>query len=148
MTTPTKYVYVDGVFDMFHKGHVNMLKRAKDVANERGCLLLVGVLTDADVATYKRTPVLTMEERVDVVSACRFVDKVIAAPPIVPHAAFMKQESIEYIVHGDDFDQATLMKYYGDAVNANKFIHFPYTQGISTSQLIKRIQKRLQEGTL
>jgi len=52
------------------------------------------------------------------------------------------------LVHGDDFDEPTVQKYYGDAIKEGKFHHFPYTKGISTSQIIQRIKTRSKDGTL
>ena len=56
-------VYVDMVGDLFHYGHVNMLRNAKN----QGDILYVGVHNDLDVKSYKRTPIMTMEERIKVI---------------------------------------------------------------------------------
>ena len=74
-----------------------------------------------------------MEERIGVISACRYVDKVIANAPLVPDAAYMEKEGITLIVHGDDFTQNIVEKYYGDAIKMGKFKAFPYTQGLNRS---------------
>ena len=60
-------VYADMVGDLFHHGHVEFLRRARDLGDE----LVVGVHSDATAESYKRTPVMTMDERVRVVEACR-----------------------------------------------------------------------------
>src|SRR5690349_4683939 len=57
---PTVNVYVDGVYDMFHVGHVNVFRNSLKF----GTRLVVGVLSDQDVAAYKRAPVMTMAERI------------------------------------------------------------------------------------
>ena len=62
-------VYVDMVADLFHYGHANFLKQAK----KHGSYLIVGIHSDKVVEGYKRSPIMTMEERLDTVSSCRYV---------------------------------------------------------------------------
>ena len=54
-----KIVYVDGVFDLFHQGHLNFLEKSK----EYGDILIVGVVTDNDVKSYKREPIIDFSSR-------------------------------------------------------------------------------------
>ena len=70
-------VYVDIVGDLFHAGHVAFFQKARQF----GDTLIVGVLADDVVEGYKRAPILTLEESVAVIKACRYVDEVIVAPP-------------------------------------------------------------------
>ena len=72
-------VYVDMVADLFHYGHANFLKQAKQLGDH----LIVGIHSDEVVKEYKRSPVMTMEERVETVSSCRYVDEVVANAPLV-----------------------------------------------------------------
>ena len=57
------WVYVEGVFDLFHSGHVNFLKAAR----EQGDRLIVALVSDQDVCTYKPAPIVSFEERKKVV---------------------------------------------------------------------------------
>ena len=66
-------VYADMVGDLFHMGHVRLLQRAK----AKGTYLIVGIHSDEDVEAYKRKPILTLEERADVVRACKYADEVV-----------------------------------------------------------------------
>ena len=69
-----KIGYTTGVFDMFHIGHLNILRRAKEQCE----YLIVGVSTDEVVKEYKhKTPVIPFKERIDIISELRCVDKVV-----------------------------------------------------------------------
>ncbi|MEZ4732261.1 MAG: adenylyltransferase/cytidyltransferase family protein [Caldilineaceae bacterium] len=72
-------IYTDVVGDLFHWGHVNLFKQLRTL----GDYLIVGVNTDELVESYKRRPILTLAERVAMVSACRYVDEVIAGAPFI-----------------------------------------------------------------
>ena len=64
--------YTTGVFDMFHIGHLNILKNAKRMCD----YLIVGVSTDELVQQYKgKTPIIRFDERLEIVKAIRYVDK-------------------------------------------------------------------------
>jgi len=137
-----KRVYVDIVGDLFHAGHVEFFKKAKAF----GDTLIVGVLDDEVVEGYKRTPVLTLEERVKMVEACKYVDEVIVAPPLRLTDAMVEELKIDFVVHGDDFNKALLEDQYGVALRRGIFRTVPYTPGISTSEIIQRIVRRYELG--
>jgi cytidyltransferase-like protein len=134
-------VYVDVVADLMHAGHVEFFKKAKSM----GDYLIVGVLSDADVASYKRVPILTLEERVAEVQACRYVDEVIAAPPMKVSKEWLKEHQIDVVVHGDDFDEKAMIWWYSVPMQMGIFRTVPYTKGISTTNIIKRITDRYLE---
>lgn len=135
-------VYVDIVGDLFHAGHVEFLKKARSF----GDYLIVGVLADDIVEGYKRQPVISLEDRVTVIEACRYVDEVVVAPP--PHLTkeMIEELDIQYIVHGDDINRDLLHEHYGTALELDIFRLVPYTQGISTTEIIQRIVDRNNRG--
>jgi len=135
-------VYVDIVGDLFHAGHIEFLKQAKAF----GDYLIVGVLADDTVSEYKREPILTLEERVKVIQACSLVDEVIVAPPLRLTDEMIRDLQISYVVHGDDFNKDLLEDQYGAALKAGIFRSVPYTPGISTTDIIKRIVNRYNAG--
>lgn len=94
----TSRVYVDMVGDLFHAGHVELLRAAR----AHGDYLIVGVLSDETATAYKRTPIMKLAERVAVVEACRYVDEVIADAPFEVGEAFLLAHDIATVVHGDD----------------------------------------------
>ena len=137
-----KIVYTDIVGDMFHAGHVEFLKKARTF----GDYLIVAVLADDVVEEYKRQPILTLEERVKVIEACKYVDEVIIAPPLRLTEEMVKKHNISYVVHGDDFNKELLEDQYGVALKLGIFRTVPYTPGISTTNIINRITDRYNQG--
>ncbi|MFC1894474.1 adenylyltransferase/cytidyltransferase family protein, partial [Candidatus Dependentiae bacterium] len=110
-------IYVDMVADLFHSGHVEFFKKAKEFGN----YLLVGLCSDQDCTSYKRKPVLTLEERVKAVEACSYVDLVVPAVPLIITDEFIDKYQIDFVVHGDDFDKEKLKYYYGVAIDRGIF---------------------------
>jgi len=135
-------VYVDVVGDLCHSGHIEFFKKAKAFGN----YLIVGVLADEVVEEYKRTPVLSLDERVKVIGACKYVDEVIVAPPLRLTEELVKKYQIDYVVHGDDFNKDLLEDQYGVALKLGIFRTVPYTKGVSTTDIIERIVSRYNDG--
>ena len=69
-------IYVDGIFDLFHKGHVMHFKDMKELDNEDN-YLIVGIISDKDAKDYKRLPIYNQENRKILVESCRYVDEII-----------------------------------------------------------------------
>jgi cytidyltransferase-like protein len=134
-------VYVDMVADLFHGGHVQFLRQARELGDE----LVVGVHSDETVEGYKRRPIMTMEERIAVVAGCRYVDEVLANAPMVLDEQWLTTHRIDLVVHGDDFDLANATKMYGVAIKRGIFRTVPYTPGVSTSDLLERMRWRIEE---
>ena len=130
-------VYIDMVADLFHYGHVEYIKQCKSMAR----ILKVGIHSDADVQSYKRLPIITMEERISVVGACKYVDEVIPFAPLKVDKNFLTTHSIEKVIHGNDISTENINKMYGEIID--NLILVPYTEGVSTSEIIKRIKDSL-----
>ncbi|MBS0653718.1 MAG: adenylyltransferase/cytidyltransferase family protein, partial [Verrucomicrobia bacterium] len=139
-----KRVYADIVGDLFHAGHIEFFKKAK----ECGDYLIICVLSDEDVESYKRVPILTLQERAAVISACRYVDEVIVAPPLRLTKEWIEEHEIDLVVHGDDFNPDMLMDQYGVSIEMGIFKAVPYTRGISTTNIINRIVERYHKQDL
>ena len=129
-------IYVDMVGDLFHFGHVNLLKKA----SELGDYLIVGVHSDKTVEGYKRLPIMTMEERISTISSCRYVDEVIPNAPLSIDLEWINKHKINLVVHGDDFTEDLLQSYYKVPIEMGIFHLLPYTSGISTSEIIRRCE--------
>jgi glycerol-3-phosphate cytidylyltransferase len=128
-------VYVDMVGDLFHAGHVALLRAARS----HGDWLIVGVLSDDTSASYKRRPIMTLAERVAVIESCRYVDEVIPDSPDPVTQDFLDEHMITTVVHGDDLSLEGAESIYGPAVATGKFVYIPRTADISTTQLIQRV---------
>jgi cytidyltransferase-like protein len=131
--TSPKVVYVDGIFDLFHPGHISFMKKAKALGGP-DARLLVGVITDED-ASWKRHPIMTHAERVTMVRHCSVVWDVIERPPLVLTAEFITERAISLVVHGDDAPQEEFFR-VPRAQGIMRYV--PYCQGISTTTLIER----------
>ena len=125
--------YTTGVFDLFHIGHLNILKRAK-----KNCdYLIVGVSTDELVESYKnKKPVIPYDERKAIVEAIKYVDEVI------PQVSRNKCEALEIIKFnvmfvGDDWKGSALFLETEKEFRKRgvDIIYFPYTNGLSSSLL-------------
>ena len=129
-------VYADMVADLFHYGHMAFLKRARSL----GDYLLVGIHADDVLISYKKgTPILTMEERVDSVAGCRYVDEVLPNAPFIIDRAWIEEHDIHLVVHGDDLSPNQLDYFYKVPIEMGIFRTVPYTRGISTSEIVRRI---------
>ena len=89
-------VYLDMVGDLFHVGHLNIIKKSKAM----GDYLIVGVHSDESVASYKRLPIIKHRDRVDIIESCRYVDEVIAPAPLIITENFINQHNINLVIHG------------------------------------------------
>ena len=130
-------VYADMVADLFHYGHMLFLQRARAL----GDFLVVGIHADDVVTSYKRRPILTMEERVEAVRGCRYVDEVVPNAPLVVDRAWIERHRIDLVVHADDFDEDALDRFYRAPREMGIFRTVPYTLGISTTEIIERIMR-------
>ena len=131
--------YTAGVFDLFHVGHLNILKKAKEYCDE----LIVGVSTDELVSNYKnKVPIIPYEERIAIVSAIKYVDKVV---PQVNRNKFEAWENLKFDVMfvGDDWKGSKLfteVEHQFREVGVD-IVYFPYTQGTSSTMLREKISK-------
>jgi cytidyltransferase-like protein len=135
-------VYADMVADLFHYGHVEFLRQARALGDE----LVVGIHSDEAVETYKRPPIMTMTERIAVVRACRYVDEVIPDAPLSAGHDYLDRHRIDIVVHGDDFSPESVRYWYGAALERGILRLVPYTIGISTTDIIARLEREAREA--
>ncbi len=131
-------IYADIVGDLFHVGHVEFLRRARELGDE----LVVGVHTDEDCEWFRRRPVLTLDERVQLVAACRYVDRVIAGAPVRTTETWLRAQGIDVVVHGDDMPERALRYWYAAPIALGIFRVLPHTPDISSDHIEGRIRAR------
>mgnify|MGYP003657544584 FL=1 len=130
-------VYLDIVADLFHIGHLNLFKKAKLLDTD--VYLIVGIHSDVSVESYKRVPIIKQEQRYEIVRNCRLVNEVIENAPLVITENFLKDNKIDYVAHGDDINEE-LKKQHKIPLELGVVKYVPYTSGISTTEIIKRIK--------
>lgn len=136
-------VYIDGSWDMFHPGHVAILKAAR----ERGDYLIVGIHSDAVVNTSKgmNLPLMNLHERVLSVLGCRFVNDVLIDAPYEVSAEMIETLNISEVVRGsvaDNLGNAHDMdKRYRQAIEAGIFSYIESPSDFRISSIIQRIQR-------
>jgi len=146
-----KTIYVSGVFDMFHYGHVRLLKKCEEIAYElmiklrEPVRLLIGVHNDADCANYKRKPIMSMNERsTSIIELIEWLGyrglfvAVLIDAPLIETKEFYESKEIIKTVHAHKEENKKYNKYYEDAIKMGIFERLDYTGGISTSDLIDR----------
>ncbi|KAL3825574.1 hypothetical protein ACJIZ3_021603 [Penstemon smallii] len=133
-------VYMDGCFDLMHYGHANALRQAKALGDE----LIVGVVSDEEIIANKGPPVLSMQERLALVSGLKWVDEVIPNAPYEITEEFMNslfnEYKIDYIIHGDDpclLPDGT--DAYALAKKAGRYKQIKRTEGVSSTDIVGRI---------
>lgn len=130
-------VYVDGVFDLTHDGHFKLFKNARAL----GDTLIVGVLSDIESENYKRKPILTANERKANILHSQYVSKVIINVPNVVTKEFIDTHNINIVAHAHKLSEEEYYHYqYKIPKQLGIFKRLDYTESISTSEIIKRIQ--------
>jgi glycerol-3-phosphate cytidylyltransferase len=135
----TDRIYVGGTFDLFHCGHVALLRRASELGP-----VTVALNTDEFAAEYKRPPILTLAERTELVAACRYVENVIVNTGGQDSKPSILVSGCNVIVHGDDWTgellltQLDVSREWLDA-HGVRMHYLPYTPGISSAVIEQRI---------
>lgn len=131
--------YTTGVFDMFHIGHLNILRRAKKMCD----YLIVGVSTDEVVESYKnKKPVIPYEQRAAIVAAIKYVDEVVPQTTM-NKLEFLKLRHFDVMFHGDEWKGTELYnKYEEEFAEYNARIeYFSHTEGVSSTLIREKIEK-------
>lgn len=135
-----KIVYVGMSADLVHPGHLNVIKTARELGE-----VVVGLLTDEAIASYKRVPFMTYEQRREVIENIKGVSRVVPQTTLdyVPNLEMIRPD---YVVHGDDWRTGVQQKTRERVIEAlarwgGELVEVPYTQGISSTQLNKSLKE-------
>lgn len=124
--------YTTGVYDLFHIGHLNLLKNAKGMCDK----LVVGVTVDELVAYKGKQAMIPFEDRIELVRSCKYVDAAVPQYDMDKLAA-CKKLGAQYLFVGDDWYGTEKWKKYEEefAEEGIKIVYFPYTKGISSTKI-------------
>jgi len=135
-----KTVYVGMSADLLHPGHLNIIRKAASLGD-----VTIGLLTDKAIASYKRVPFMTFEQRREIVSNIKGVSDVIPQDTLdyVPN---LEKVRPDYVVHGDDWREGVQQATRSRVIDVlrqwgGELVEVPYTQGISSSQLNKAVRE-------
>lgn len=134
-----KIGYTTGVFDMFHIGHLNILRRAKEQCE----YLIVGVTTDSLCEERKKKlPIICEAERVEIVRAIKYVDEVVLQNDMEKIRP-VKEHSVDVVFVGSDWQGTpTWIEYEKEFASVGcSVVYLEHTEGISSSILRERINK-------
>jgi glycerol-3-phosphate cytidylyltransferase len=138
MYEPITIGYTTGVYDLFHIGHLNLLRKAKAQCD----YLIVGVSTDELVSYKHKHAVIPFEERKEIVGAIKYVDEVVTQENMNKMEAWEKYHFLVIFV-GDDWkgtDKWNKIEADLNAVGA-KVVYFPYTKGTSSTLINETLHK-------
>lgn len=147
-------VYADGVFDLFHLGHMRQLEQAKKAFPDT--YLMVGVTGDSETHKRKGLTVLSGRERAETVRHCKWVDEVVEDCPWIVTPEFLEEHRIDYVAHDDlPYGAAEGDDIYAPIKEQGKFLVTQRTEGVSTTGIItkivrdyeKYIARQLNRGT-
>ncbi|CCD51131.1 similar to cholinephosphate cytidylyltransferase [Botrytis cinerea T4] len=131
-------VYADGVFDLFHLGHMRQLEQAKKAFPD--VYLLVGVTGDAETHKRKGLTVLSGQERAETVRHCKWVDEVVENCPWIVTPEFLAEKRIDYVAHDDlPYGADEGDDIYKPIKEQGKFLVTQRTEGVSTTGIITKI---------
>lgn len=135
--------YTTGVFDLFHIGHLNMLKNAKSLCDK----LIVGVTTDELMLSYKKKKaVIPFEERIEIVRDIKWVDAAIAQTNMDKYKAWEKLK-FDIMFVGDDWYNTEKWKKIEEKFKkvGVRILYFPYTKGTSSTLINEILIKERDE---
>jgi glycerol-3-phosphate cytidylyltransferase len=134
-------VYTGGTFDMFHIGHLNLLKRCHEIAGISG-QVIVSLNTDEFIEQYKgKKPIIPYEDRKEILKSCRYVDNVMENyGGADSKESILTAQLIDIVATGSDWarkDYYKQMNFTQDWLDEQgiSLIYIPYTRGISSTQL-------------
>lgn len=138
-----KVGYTSGVYDLFHIGHLNLLRKSKELCSS----LIVGVTVDELVAYKHKRAVIPFEERIEIIQSIRYVDMAVPQTTMDKISAWEKYR-FDVMFVGDDWKGTEKWEKYEEEFSkiGVDIVYFPYTKGTS-STLINQTLLRLRDMT-
>ena len=129
--------YTAGVYDLFHIGHLNLLKNAKAMCDK----LVVGVTTD-DLVSYKgKKAIIPFEDRIEIVRSIKYVDAAVPQSDM-DKLTMCKKLGAQILFVGDDWYGTEKWKKYEEEFKQAgiQIVYFPYTKGVSSTLITKTLE--------
>lgn len=128
--------YTTGVYDLFHIGHLNLLKNAKGMCDK----LVVGVTVDELVAYKGKKSMIPFEDRIEIVRSIKYVDAAVPQYDMDKLKACKKLKADILFVGDDWYDTPKWQDYEREFKEAGiKIVYFPYTKGVSSTQITRAL---------
>ena len=136
----SRIVYVCFATEFIHGGHLALLKEARKLGR-----VVVGVLSDEAIAGYRRTPLFSLEERLNLFRNIKGIDEVLIQPTL-SYAATLRQLRPTYVVHGDDWREGVQKGIRAEVLEVlaeygGRLVEVPYTRNMAYSELEKRLEE-------
>ena len=133
-----KTVYIAVSADIIHSGHINIIEKGAELGE-----VIVGILTDDVIATYKRLPILDFEVRKRIFESLKSVSRVVRQDTL-SYAKNLRELKPDYVVHGDDWKTGIQSNIRAEVLNilaeyGGELVEFPYTSGVSRTEIDYRI---------
>ncbi|SKB76727.1 phosphoenolpyruvate mutase [Daejeonella lutea] len=138
--TSKKIVYVGMSADLIHPGHLNIIKKARELGS-----VTVGLLTDKAIASYKRLPHMTFEQRKEVIKNIKGVSRVVPQATL-DYVSNLEHIRPDFVVHGDDWKEGVQSQTRQRVIDTLKLwggqlVEIPYTDGISSTKLNEALKE-------
>jgi len=131
-------IYMDGVFDLFHRGHLEAIKKCRTF----GDIIIIGVVSDESCMTYKRKPIINEDDRVEIIKNLKDVDEIVFPCPLIVTEKFIVDNNIDIVIHGfsNESDLEKQKEFFEIPIKLNKFKTIKYYDKISTTDIINNIK--------
>jgi len=139
MSEQKKVVYIAMSADIIHNGHINIIEQGAKYGE-----VVIGVLTDEAIATYKRMPLLDFDTRVTIFSGMKHVSRVVRQETL-SYRSVLEQLRPDYVVHGDDWKTGVQSMVRREVMEVlasygGQLVEIPYTQGVSASMIDEQLR--------
>ncbi len=136
-----KRVYIDGIFDLFHIGHLESFKKSRRFY--KNTYLIVGIISDKNAEDYKRKPIIRENYRYEIIKNLKLVDLVIEDAPLIVTKDFIEKYNIDLVVHGfaNEGDLENQKEFFKVPIQMKKFKTIEYYKELSTTDIINKIKE-------
>lgn len=129
---------MDGVFDLFHRGHIESINKCLKFGDE----IIIGIISDKDAESYKRIPIFNQDDRCEIIKNLKNVSDIIFPAPLIITKDFIEKNKLDIIVHSfsNNEDYEKQKNFFEIPIKMGIFKRIDYYNKISTSNIIKKIK--------